>query len=58
MSRKRTQRKTQKKGNISKFKAKDIVFSKLRGYAPWPSFIREINGTKIKVDFVCPKKSW
>lgn len=58
MSRKKIQRKIQKKVSISKFKINDIVFSKLRGYAAWPSFIREIIGTKIKVDFVCPKKSW
>lgn len=40
------------------FKNGDLVFSKLKGYADWPSIIREIDGTKVLVDFFCPEKSW
>lgn len=50
-----------KKKAVSKailFHIGDFVFSKVRGYAPWPSIISEVNGTRAKVTFFCPEKSW
>lgn len=39
-------------------KTGDFVFSKLKGHASWPSIVREIKGTQLLVDFICPEKTW
>lgn len=41
-----------------KFRKGDIVFAKVRGFPLWPSIVREVNGTQIKVDFFCSEKTW
>lgn len=49
-----------KKKQVSKvqFKVGDFVFAKVRGYAPWPSVVEEVNGNRGRVTFFCPEKSW
>lgn len=40
------------------YQSGDCVFAKLRGYAPWPSIVREVKGNKVMVDFICVEKTW
>lgn len=34
-----------------RFRLHEIVFAKIKGYAPWPAFIEKINGNEIEVVF-------
>lgn len=41
-----------------KCEAGDFVFAYLRGHPTWPSIVREVNGTRVLVDFICPEQTW
>lgn len=43
---------------IASFAVGDFVFVKMKGSQPWPSLIREVDETKVLVDFICPEKTW
>lgn len=51
-------RSKKKQLSIVTFVVGDFVFAKLKGSQPWPSIVREFNGKKVLVDFICPEKSW
>lgn len=60
-NKRKSNKRSKKKSQISKipkFEIGDFVFAKLRGFAPWPSIVREIKGTSGRVDFICEPKSW